>query len=209
VTPCRTAKAGRSRPVAAKFTRGGAAKVAPPQRGRTPWRAESPGELRAGRRPKQSAVGGGLSRGANPCRRGRSTEPVRRRAFRCTTRSRKTGVAQRQEGNGVGDGVRLRGRNKALEGATPRADPARNKAGRHGADESVERSRKPEDASESGEASPGRHAAAACGETLKGSKPHGRSRGAVNTSGGVFGETAAVSSENSVGEHEPKRGRLA
>jgi len=38
-------------------------------------------------------------------------------------------------------------RRNALKGATPGTDPARNKAGRCLADESVEGSRKPEDAS--------------------------------------------------------------
>jgi hypothetical protein len=47
---------------------------------------------------------------------------------------------------GVGDGARLHARNKALKGETPSVDPARNKAGRHGADESVRRLRTPEGA---------------------------------------------------------------
>jgi hypothetical protein len=37
---------------------------------------------------------------------------------------RGTRVIQHQEGNGAGDGVRLRGRKKALEGETPGVDPA-------------------------------------------------------------------------------------
>jgi len=101
---------------------------------------------------------------------------------------------QRQEGQGAGDGVRLRGRSKALKGATPRADLAWNKASRHEADESVERSRKPEDASELGEVSQVHHAAAKCEETLKGSKPYGRSRGALVVSKGTVGKAVAMSS---------------
>lgn len=57
-------------PQDAKPTRGGAEKSEPPHRGGTPWRAESPGELRAVHGSKPPELGGGLSRGANPCRRG-------------------------------------------------------------------------------------------------------------------------------------------
>jgi hypothetical protein len=49
------------------------------------------------------------------------------------------GARKRQEGNGAGDSVRLRGRRKALKGVTPRADPAWNKAGRLRADEGAKR----------------------------------------------------------------------
>ena len=37
----------------------------------------------------------------------------------CGARETGLGSSKRQEGNGVGDGVRLHGRNKALKGATP------------------------------------------------------------------------------------------
>jgi hypothetical protein len=69
---------------------------------------------------------------------------------RWTPRNRKVGgrrggrwASQRQEGKGAGDGARLHRRSNALKGQTPSVDPACNKAGRHGADESARRLRKP------------------------------------------------------------------
>jgi hypothetical protein len=46
-----------------------------PPRGGTPWRARSPGELRAVRRPKPPTPSSGFSRGGRPCRRGCSFGP--------------------------------------------------------------------------------------------------------------------------------------
>jgi hypothetical protein len=76
------------------------------------------------------------------------------------------------------------------------------------ADRSAERSRKPEGAGERGEVSRVRDAAAMCGKTLKGSKPHGRRCVAGVVSRGTMGDMAAASSEDSEGEYEPKRGAL-
>jgi hypothetical protein len=76
------------------------------------------------------------------------------------------------------------------------------------ADRSTERSRKPEGAGGRGEVSHVHYAAAKCGETLKGSKPHGRRHIAGVVSRGATGSVAAASSEDSVGEYEPKRGAL-
>jgi hypothetical protein len=74
------------------------------------------------------------------------------------------------------------------------------------ADRSVARSRKPEDAGERGEVNLVRDTAAVCGDTLKGSRPHGRRWVVGVVSRGTMDSLAAVSSENSVEEHEPKRG---
>jgi hypothetical protein len=56
-------------------------------------------------------------------------------------------AVRRHEGSDAGNSERLHGRSSALKGVTPRADPVCNKTGRYLADEGVEGSRKPEDAS--------------------------------------------------------------
>jgi len=76
-------------------------KAGPAQREREPWRGKNPGELRARFQSKP------LDRVADS---GAEQKPWRR--------------CERQEGSGAGNGVRLRERKKALEGVTPRADPA-------------------------------------------------------------------------------------
>jgi hypothetical protein len=78
------------------------------------------------RRCKQPKGCGGLSRGVKPWRRGGLNKAAGRElAFGAALRQRDgdqllesgwTQVFQRQEGNGTGDGVRLRGRSKALKG---------------------------------------------------------------------------------------------
>jgi hypothetical protein len=116
---------------------------------------------------------------------------------------------QRQEGIGAGDGERLCEGNKALEGTTPRADLARNKASRHGAEESVERLRKPEGASDAV-----RQAASSGSCHVR-----GNAEGAQNLMGGVGRSeqrclqrravtSAARSQEDSEGERKPMGVRL-
>jgi hypothetical protein len=99
--------------------------------------------------------------------------PGRLRSPRCRDG---LGSVQRQEGNGAGDGVRLRGRRNALEGQTPRADAARNKAARHGAEEGVERLRKPEGASDRVRQARPPKPLLRAGKRCRGAGPHGRSR---------------------------------
>jgi hypothetical protein len=85
-------------------------------------------------------------------------------------------VVQRQEGNGAGDGERLHGRNKALKGKpheriwhdTRPAGSGRTKAPR-GRENLKAQAIGPWEARLTYAAAPG-------GETLKGKKPHGRSR---------------------------------
>jgi hypothetical protein len=79
-------------------------------------------------------------------------------------------------------------------------------AGSRRMEEGVERSRKPEGASGRVRQARPSKAAAASGDTLKGTKPHGRSRIVRSCPRGSGGEAAAWSSKHSVGAHKPMRG---
>jgi hypothetical protein len=130
---------------------------------------------------------------------------------RWTPRNRRVGgrrggrrASQRQEGNGAGDSVRLHRRRKALKGQTPSVDPACNKAGRHGADESVRRLRKP-----GGENAPAVVAGAwkqplpHAGKHGRGERLHGRRRAQVE--GNRDRGEAARPLVNSEGERRSSR----
>jgi hypothetical protein len=126
----------------------------PFRRGGKPWRGESPGEPRAhvglNRRPEvvdsrveESPEDEGRSRGLSNMGNGGGAALRRSRLLRVSERF--GGVFKRQEGTSTGDGDQAAREEQSSEGRTPGADPARNKAGRRGADESVKRLRKPGD----------------------------------------------------------------
>jgi hypothetical protein len=83
---------------------------------------------------------------------------------------------QPQEGNGARDGVRLCGWKSTLKGGTPRAGPAWNKAGRCGAEESLESVRNAEEARTRGLVSLGMSGCPAPGRRRRGRNRKGGSR---------------------------------
>jgi hypothetical protein len=111
-------------------------KAVPFQRGREPWRAKAQeshalasGLTRrvrvADSRVEQGPEGGGGFAGHPTC-----SSRTQRLRWVLGSGGLARGAAQRQEGIGVGDGARLHEREKLWRATTPRADPARNKAGR-------------------------------------------------------------------------------
>jgi hypothetical protein len=135
--------------------RGGAVKATPFRRGGTPWRAESPGELRAGSWNKPPASGWRTLVWSKTLKAGRVSEGSvfclaslweLRFLWRALQMWCRRALGQRHEGMGAGNGVRLRERSKALKGEPQERIRSETMAGRHWADRSVRRLRKPGDA---------------------------------------------------------------
>jgi hypothetical protein len=111
---------GRSRLGAVNLERGGVVKAAPFQRGREPWRGRIPRELCAWRRSKPPVPRWRILvwSKALKARVWYGTVALYGCVFACGGMVCGSWLAsiQRQEGIGVGDGVRLRERKKALKG---------------------------------------------------------------------------------------------